>query len=68
LKIDLHSLRPQQHIEVGQVTITVLEVFGNQVKLGLDGPPDVVIHREEIYERIKREHGLRDRFDVDSPP
>lgn len=37
------------------VTITVLGVKGNQVRLGVNAPKDVAVHREEIYERIQRE-------------
>lgn len=37
------------------VTVTVLGVKGNQVRLGVNAPKDVAVHREEIYERIKRE-------------
>ena len=37
------------------VTITVLGVKGNQVRLGINAPKSVAVHREEIYERIKRE-------------
>ena len=38
-----------------QVTVTVLGVKGNQVRLGVNAPKDVAVHREEIYERIKAE-------------
>ena len=38
------------------VTITVLGVKGNQVRLGVNAPKSVSVHREEIYERIQREH------------
>jgi carbon storage regulator len=42
------------------VTITVLGVKGNQVRLGVNAPKDVSVHREEIYQRIQREHGDED--------
>lgn len=39
------------------VKITVLGVKGNQVRLGIDAPRDVSVHREEIYLRILKENG-----------
>ncbi len=38
-----------------EVSVTVLGVKGNQVRLGVNAPKDVAVHREEIYERIKSE-------------
>ena len=38
-----------------EVTVTILGVKGNQVRVGVNAPRDVAVHREEIFERIKRE-------------
>ena len=39
-----------------QVSVTVLGVKGNQVRIGVKAPRDVAVHREEIFDRIQREH------------
>lgn len=42
------------------VTVTVLGVKGNQVRVGINAPKNVAVHREEIFERIKREQSGTD--------
>lgn len=47
--------RVQEALLIGDdVTVTVLSVNGNQVRLGIDAPKHIEVHREEIYHRVKK--------------
>ncbi len=52
--------RVNETLNIGDdVQVTVLGVKGNQVRIGINAPRDVAVHREEIYLRIKREERLK---------
>jgi carbon storage regulator len=38
-----------------EVTVTVLDVQGHQVRIGVNAPKDIAVHREEVYERVQAE-------------
>ena len=46
--------RPGESVKIGdEVTVTVLGIHGNQLRLGFSAPRHIAVHREEIYERIQ---------------
>ena len=53
--------RVGESVVIGEdVTVTVLGVKGNQVRIGINAPKTVAVHREEIFERIKSGRGAGD--------
>lgn len=62
------SRRLGESVKIGdEVTVTVLGLKGCQVRLGFTAPPDVAVHREEIYQRIQAEKSANVSKPV-SPP
>lgn len=49
--------RSGEGVRIGEdVRIVILEIKGNQVKIGIEAPEDTQVHRDEVYERIKTEN------------
>jgi carbon storage regulator len=51
----LSRARGEQVVIAQSITVTVLEVRGDKVKLGFEGPTEVPIHRHEVHERLRLE-------------
>jgi carbon storage regulator len=49
------------------ITVTVLGVSGSQIRIGINAPTDVSVHREEIYRRIEAEKAALTRSDEETP-
>lgn len=49
------SRKPNEKIVISDhITLTVVEVRGDKVRLGIEAPPDVTVHRQEVYDAIQR--------------
>jgi len=52
------SRKPGESVTIGdEVRITVLSISGKQVRIGIEAPSDIAVHREEIYNKIASEKG-----------
>ena len=54
------SRQPDESIMIGDnVVVTIVEVHGERVRLGVDAPGEIPVHRKEVYEAIRREKSQR---------
>ncbi len=62
------SRRIDESIQIGDdITVTLLDIKGKQVRIGINAPDDVDVHREEIYERIQADLDATDRQTEPAP-
>lgn len=61
------SRKKDEKIIIGDhITIMVIEIRGDKVRLGIEAPKDITVHRQEVYEAIKREHDQQSGVSVDN--
>ncbi len=54
------SRHRDESIMIGDVSVTVIDIRGDKVRLGIEAPHDVPVHRREVYDAIKREQRASD--------
>jgi len=63
------SRKQDEKIIIGDsITLMVVSIQGDKVRLGIEAPKDVSIHREEVYQAIQRERTTQDGTSQDTPP
>ena len=63
----LSRKKSESIIITDDIIVTVLEVRGDKVRLGIDAPKEVTVHRREVYEAIKRSDASREDRREDTP-
>ncbi len=60
------SRRIDESIQIGDdITLTILDIKGKQARIGISAPDDVIVHREEIYERVQTDLNTMDQRESD---
>jgi carbon storage regulator len=53
------SRHKDECIMIGEIKVVVVDIRGDKVRLGIDAPPEVPVHRREVYDAIKRQERQR---------
>ena len=60
------SRKKDESIMVGDnIKLTIIEIRGDKVRIGIEAPRDVTVHREEIYKIVKKEKAEQDEIDAE---
>lgn len=63
------SRKKDEKIIIGdQITVMVIEIRGDKVRLGIDAPKEVSVHRQEVYEAIRREREAQQKGNFSADP
>jgi carbon storage regulator len=61
------SRHRDESIMIGDdVVVTIVDIRGDKVRLGIDAPTSIPVHRQEVYEAIKRENEKASRINTDA--
>lgn len=62
------SRKKDEKIVIGDnITLMVIEIRGDKVRLGIDAPKEVTVHRQEVYEAIQRERETEKGRPIEEP-
>ena len=62
------SRKKDEKIIIGDnITVMVIEIRGDKVRLGIEAPKEVTVHRQEVYDAIKREQVEKRDISIDAP-
>ena len=62
------SRKKDEKIVIGDnITVMVIEIRGDKVRLGIEAPKEITVHRQEVYDAIKREQTEKRDISIDAP-
>ncbi|HXY37057.1 MAG TPA: carbon storage regulator CsrA [Planctomycetaceae bacterium] len=62
------SRKKDEKIIIGDnITVMVIEIRGDKVRLGIEAPKEITVHRQEVYDAIKREQAEKRDISIDAP-